>query len=300
MRRDSFWLNLLNSFKPSFYEEAAFKQVANSIKYVFLLVLITTIIISTYIVFNLRTKSLEFLNSNKEKLYEVIKKIVVPLKIKDGKVSADVKQPYKERLSELGPKGFTLVIDTTGSITSLEEGEDGILITEDTLIVQSETKGTTDIKRYSLSQIKDFSIKPSDKTDEYFIVSSGGHTYYVTFDLLKTWVNIIFKIGWPLLIVFSYIFTLFAKFIQVLIFSLFVVILNLSSVKRLKYSNIFNIGIYAITPPTSLALINTAGGINFKYFNIVYIAVYLIYLALGFAYAKEGALKEEIRNDVRY
>ncbi len=296
----SFWMRIIKSFKSSHYKELSFRPASEAVKYVFLLVLITTIIISTYIIFNFRTKSLEFLNSNKEKLHEVIKRIVVPLEIKDGKVSADVKQPYKERLSELGPKGFTFVVDTTGSITSLEEGEDGILITEDALIVQSESKGTTDIKRYNLSQIRDFSIKPSDKTDEYFIVSSGGHTYYVTFDLLKNWVNIIFKIGWPVLIVFSYIFTLFAKFIQVLIFSLFVVILNLSSVKRLKYSNIFNIGVYAMTPPTTLAIINITGGINFKYFNIVYIAVYLIYLALGFAYAKEGALKEEIRNDVRY
>ena len=296
----SFWRRIIKSFKPSHYKELSFRPASEAVKYLFLLVLIASVIISTYIVFNLRTKSLEFLNSNKEKLYEVIKKIVVPLKIKDGKVSADVKQPYKERLSELGPKGFTLVIDTTSSITSLEEGEDGILVTEDALIVQSETKGTTDIKRYSLSQIKDFSIRPSNKTDEYFIISSGGHTYYVTFDLLKNWVNIIFKIGWPVLIVFSYIFTLFAKFIQVLIFSLFVVILNLSSVKRLKYSNIFNIGVYAMTPPTTLAIINITGGINFKYFNIVYIAVYLIYLALGFAYAKEGVLKEEIKNDVRY
>ena len=124
----SFWMRIIKSFKPSHYKELSFRPASEAVKYLFLLVLITSVIISTYMVFNFRTKSLEFLNSNKEKLDEVVKKIVVPLEIKDGKVSADVKQPYKERLSEIGPKGFTFVIDTTGRITSLEEEEDGILL----------------------------------------------------------------------------------------------------------------------------------------------------------------------------
>jgi hypothetical protein len=289
MREDSFWKNLIGSFKPDFYKEAAFRPISRAVKYLFLLALIASVVIGTFTAFNFRSKALNYLEDNREKMRSYAKEVVVPISIKKGRVEADIEQPHIKILKESDSKRLVFVIDTTGQTTALGDKEEGLLITEDTLIVQSIDKGTTDIKKYDLSQIDDLSISPPEKEDEYLIASSGKRTYQVTDQQLKNWIRLLFRIGWPVLLVFGYLFTLAGKFIQAVVFSLFLTGLNRASKDRkLSYSNIFNISSFALTAPTALAVVNTTGGLNLAYFNILYLVVYIIYLTLGFSRAKGG------------
>ena len=284
----SFWKRTIKSFRSSHYKELSFRPASEAVKYLFLLILITSVIIGTYNIFNFKVKSLNFLRDNKAQIHKIAREVIVPLSIKKGKVTTTVMQPYVKTIKEYDSKRAVVIIDTTGKITSLDKEEEGLLITKDTLIIQTIKRGAIDIKKYDLSQIEDLSIKPSTKEDEYLIAFVGKRTYHVTHDLLKKWVGILFRAGWPILLVFGYIFTLAAKFIQILIFSVFLLVLNLTSIKKLNYPNIFNIGVYAMTPPTILAILHTVSGIHLRHFNIIYVVVYIIYLALGYAHAKEN------------
>jgi phosphotransferase system glucose/maltose/N-acetylglucosamine-specific IIC component len=73
---------------------------------------------------------------------------------------------------------------------------------------------------------------------------------------------------------------------------LFLIALNLSSEIRLGYCNLFNIAVYAMTPPTILALVHILTGANFWHFNIVYIITYIAYLVLGYTYARKNLIVE--------
>ena len=288
MNKDSFWRKIIKSFRPSYYKELSFSPASEAIRYLFLLVLITSVIIGTYNIFNFKVKTLNFLRDNEAQIHKIAREAIVPLSIKKGKVTTTVRQPYVKTIKEYDSKEVVVIIDTTGKITSLDKEEEGLLITEDTLIIQTIMRDAVDIKKYNLSRIEDLSIKPSTKEGEYLIAFVGKRTYHITHDLLKKWVGILFRAGWPILLVFGYIFTLAAKFIQILIFSVFLLILNLTSIKKLNYPNIFNIGAYAMTPPTILAILHAVSGIHLRYFNIIYIVIYIIYLALGYAHTKEN------------
>ncbi len=294
-----FWEKVFGSFSPRFYKKAVYGACGGAVKYLFLLVLLVSLVLSTYFIFSWRIGTLKFLKEEKGNLQNILKEWTVPITIKDGKVSADVEQPY---IKEFGPEGkppdFVFIIDTKGGVTSLEGYRQGILLTENSLILQTqeqtETESEKNIKKWDLSKIKSFSIKPGEGEDEYFVLSGENREFQVTYESLKRWLRRLFLIGWPILFLFLYIAGLFSKFAQILIGSLYVLILNAASPKKLKYANIFNLGVFAITVPTGIAVIYTLSGFHFKSFGLFYVLTYLLFITLGFVQAKRGRVEDEM------
>ena len=289
----SFWKRIIKSFEPNFYKEAAFWPIREAVKYLFLLVLIVSLVLSVYYVSTLRNAAIEFLDKNKEDLPKLIQDVVVPITIEDGEVFAEVEQLYIKTFGDEDPSKFVFIIDTTGQITSLEDYEAGLLLTKNSVVVQNQNQGTTEIKKYDLSKVKNFSIRPTEADDEYLILSNNDKDFHVTYGLLIRWIKKLSLVAWPVLIVFLYVFGVFGKFVQVFIFSLFLLILNATFSKRLNYPNLFNISVFAITIPTALAVLHIISGFNFKYFSWIYILVYISYLSVGFIFAKEKFFVEE-------
>jgi len=293
-----FWKKVLGSFSPRFYKKAVYGAGGDPVKYLFLLVLLVSLVLSTYFIFSWRIGTLKFLKEEKGNLQKILKEWTVPITIKDGKVSAEVEQPH---IKEFGPEGkapaFVFIIDTKGEIVSLEGYRQGILLTENSLLLQTqqqtETESKKDIQEWDLSKIKSFSIKPGGVEDEYFVLSAGNREFHVTHEALGRWLKRLFLIGWPILFLVLYVAGLFSKFFQVLIGSLYVLILNAASPKKLKYANIFNLGVFAITVPTGIAVIYTLSGFYFKSFGLFYVLIYLLFITLGFVQAKKGRAEAE-------
>ena len=297
-----FWKKVLGSFSPSFYKKAVYEAGGGAVKYLFLFVLFVSLVLSTYFIFSWRIGTLKFLKEEKGNLQNILKEWTVPITIKDGKVSAEVEQPYVKEFGPYGqafarPEGkapeFVLVIDTKGDIVSLEGYRQGILLTENSLILQTQRQAETEIKKYDLSKIKSFSIKPGEGEDEYFVLSGGNREFQVTHESLKRWLRRLFLVGWPILFLSLYVFGLFSKFIQILGGSLYVLILNAAGPKKLKYANIFNLGVFAITVPTGIAVVYTLSGFRFAGFGFFYLLIYLLFITLGFVQAKKGLVEDE-------
>lgn len=286
----SFFNNLIKSFSPDFYKKAAYFKSKKAVAYIFLLVLAVSLMLSTRATLVLKGTTINFLKENREELLRETHESVFPITIKEGKVSAEVEQPY---IKEFGPEGkskFTVIVDTKDETAPLRLQEYGnaFLLTENKLFIQNDNNGATETKSHDLSRIKNLALRPTEASEDYFIISNNGRDYHITNAFLIEWINRLSLILWPLLVIFLYIFESVAKFSQIFIFSLYLLILNTVNPKKINYAAIFNICAFAITVPTAAAVVHGLIGFNLRFFNIFYVFLYLFYLTLGFNRTKES------------
>ena len=185
------------------------------------------------------------------------------IEIQNGVVSVDAKQPYK-----IVEEDFALILDTTGEITSLDEYKSGILLTKNKVLYKENEVKT---ESYDLSNIE------SVRIDENFMKV-----------LRKNLVWIIF----PFMLLGIFIYFCIARFLQIFIFSL--ISLATSSIVNIKlsYKQLFNIGIYAITPGIILGALLAVFLIQLPFFWIIYAGLYIIYLVMAILNCKETPVEE--------
>jgi len=78
-----------------------------------------------------------------------------------------------------------------------------------------------------------------------------------------------------------------ARFLQILLFSIISVATSSIANIKLSYKQLFNIGIYAITPSTILGALLIILGLRLPLFGIIYSGVYIIYLIMAILNCKE-------------
>lgn len=91
----------------------------------------------------------------------------------------------------------------------------------------------------------------------------------------------------PIMLIATYIIFCIAKFFQILLFSLISVATSSIANIKLSYRQLFNIGIYAITPSTILGTLLAIFGIQLRFFGIIYSGLYIIYLIMAILNSKE-------------
>jgi hypothetical protein len=85
----------------------------------------------------------------------------------------------------------------------------------------------------------------------------------------------------PVLLLIWFVVYSFTKPLHVLIFSLVSLIIAGILKHKLAYSQLWNIGTYAIVPATCLAAVMVIFGLRVLFFPLFYCLVYIVYLYLG-------------------
>jgi hypothetical protein len=183
--------------------------------------------------------------------------------IDSGVVNVDAQMPFVTEKDNL-----KIIIDTTGQTLSIGESvKRGILLTDRQLIYKQSDFETN---AYDLSGIKKFTLNKE------------------SIERLK---KNAFRIAFPLIFLAHFIYYALAKTLQILLFSLLPLVVSGAKNMGLKYNQVFKISVFALTLPFALAALAEVFSLKVKFFYVLFVFVYSVYLA-------KGTLACRQRNDI--
>lgn len=185
---------------------------------------------------------------------------VPDFRLENGEFSFSGEMPYYISRNTDG----AFVIDTTGQVDEsiLRDADSGMLITKDTVYIKNSDIET---RRFSLTELKGMTLTKSDVLE---------------FLPKLSWIVLIF-------IAFGFIFVLGWKLLNAVILALLGLILNGIMKGNLKYGNLLNISIYALTLPLLLQLALNLSGYPFPSFWLIYWGISLLYVAMAIRSCRE-------------
>src|SRR3954447_1254569 len=173
---------------------------------------------------------------------------IPPITIKDGVVSAPVEQPYEIKDKQTG-KVFA-VLDTTGTINTLDDTPAMILLTQNKL--HSRDHNANQTKSYDLSQIKNF---------------------YLDRQKVIGWMNASSKVLFPILYLPALLGSFALRLIQALIYGGIAMAFASMFQVRLTYAAAMRLAIIAVTPVILLDTIFSLTGVNIPFWTLLGIVI---------------------------
>jgi hypothetical protein len=196
---------------------------------------------------------------------------VPEITITDGQVSIDEPQPYYVKLPDSNE--VIAIIDTTGTIQSIEDTKAFCLLTKNSLIMKQSNFET---RTYDLSQVKSFTV------------SSSGIMKFL--HIIK---KILVIILYPIALLGSYIYRIIQALIYAAIGLLFASICKVS----LKYDALLRLAVVAMTPCMIIKTIFGLAGVHIPLAFLLFFLVTLAYLFFGVRVCSQTpATQEEIWN----
>jgi hypothetical protein len=177
------------------------------------------------------------------------------LTFENGRMTLEEPQPYTIRDPDTGMS--LVVIDTTGTITSLEQTSARALITETQALVQ---KSAVETRAFSFQDIESFIL------DQAWI---------------NGWLDRIGKYLTPVLYPFVVLFTFLGKAIQALVYAAIGLLFASLYKSRRAYDELLRIAVIAITPGILIRTLQSAAQVQIPYANLWFILCALTFLAFG-------------------
>ncbi len=297
MNKINFWESLTISFQPSSYRKIVSQPLGRSFGYLFVFLLLLSAVLSLKYTLVLRERLESFSGwMNTDSPAAIVKALPGEIKIENGQVSTSAKEPFI-RQWDIGKAGkqesLTFIIDTTGKVLNLDDYRFGILLTGNKMIVKNTRPGgTAEIKEEDLSRVGFFSLQRGD-TDrgELAVLTLDKRMIPVTYESITRWQKKTSRLL-PLMIIPLLIYYLIAKAVHLFFFSLMSLSMNDLTKSGLEYKNLLNIGIFALIPTITLALLVQLSGAMIPFFPLIYILVYLIFLFKGIKGSRIIAEKE--------
>jgi len=271
---ESFWQKIIKSFDPNFLGKAASRSLKEGLKYLLLLLLFISFILSLRytIGFSIKVKNLlrEFPN-----FLEKFKDFP-EITIQEGKILSPKEKIIKKW------EGFIFIIDPAGEaseyLSFMGNYPEGLVIIPNKVMIKFEKEK---IEIYDISEIPYFNFKFNQEKEKLFTLNFAGKTFQPTFKEINRWMNITFLALFPLFFLFFFFSSLVNKFFQIFLLSLLSLIVNKTKKAGLKYQNLLTIGIFALTPPLILETFVKLIGITIPYFGFGYYLFYAILLISG-------------------
>ncbi|GEM_PF-1277601 len=282
-------VSLLKSFDPYFYKNIINQSFGRSVVYIMLLSFVVSFLISVKIKLSydaFSSSALVWLEQNSGNLWP---KGLGEIKIENGIVSSDTPQPYIYKLRD-----FVFILDTTGATTSLTADSYDILILKNKIIVKDKaSKYEKRTREYDLSKVGTFLIRPGDAGKGIISeIKTPKKQVEITLKMIKSWAKLLGHGVFLLMLLVFFVFYLAAKLIQGAFFALLALLPNKSSGANLNYAKLLNLSLYALTPPTIMAVIIMLAGKQFSGFWLVYSIIYIIYMILGIKNIKSAGIDE--------
>lgn len=192
-------------------------------------------------------------------------------KLENGEFSFEGKMPYY--ISSSTDEAF--VIDTTGQVTKsvLKDVASGILITKDKVYAK---RSEVETREFSLTELKGITLTKSDMLE---------------FLPKLSWIVLIF-------IAFGFIFVLGWKLLNAVILALLGLIANALLNGRLKFNNMLNISIYALTLPMLIQVAVNLYGYPIPRFGLIYWGISILYVVLAVKSCRDEANEINAGNDL--
>lgn len=237
-----------------FYKEVFPQPFGKTLRYLLALTILVTLLLGLRYSVALNRFSKETLKWIEDNLPYI--------EIIDGKVKASVEQPYIVS----GAEDFVMIIDTTGQTERIDEKyKTGVLLTKDKLIVKQDQIRAQVL---DLSKVKSFKL---DKT------TFGKWRSFFVFVLI------------PAMIILQFFYFFIAKVVQSALAGLVVLIFK----PGVKYSNIMNICVYALSPVTILSLIVILVIPKpIPFFGLIYLGMYIAFIFSGLKQCVQEAVAE--------
>ena len=190
-------------------------------------------------------------------------------RLENGEFSFEGEMPYYIINS---PKE-TFVIDTTGQVDEsvLRNTSTGVLITKDMVYMK---RNDIETRQLSLAEFKGISVTKSDILD---------------FLPKLSWIVLVF-------IAFGFIFVFGWKLLNAVILALVGLIADTVLKSGLKYNNMLNISIYALTLPMLIQLAVDLYGYPVPGFGLIYWGISILYVAMAIKSCKEETAGPEAGN----
>jgi hypothetical protein len=175
------------------------------------------------------------------------------IQISNGEVFAEVEQPYYFR--DTDTNDVLAIIDTTGTVTSIEDPNTFLLLKKDSLIMR---QSAFESRTYDLSQVEDFTL-------------SG--------EVVMRFSQIIAKFAvilmYPIAVLFSYVY----RIIQALVYGAIGLLFASSCKVKLPYEALLRLAVVAMTP---CIIVATALSFTILHLPIyLYLIAALLYLFFG-------------------
>lgn len=174
-------------------------------------------------------------------------------RLENGEFIFEGKMPYK-----ISGDNEAFIIDTTGSTDeeALRDAETGILITKDKLYIK---RNAVEMREFNLKEFNTITVSKSDLLE---------------FLPKLSWIVLIF-------IAFGFVFVLGWKLLNAVLLALLGLAANAMTGGRLKFNNLMNISIYALTLPMLIQLAVNLYGYPVPYFGLIYWGISILYVALA-------------------
>jgi hypothetical protein len=192
-------------------------------------------------------------------------------RLENGEFSFEGEMPYY--ISSSTDEAF--VIDTTGKVNEsvLRDVSSGMLITKNMVYVK---RSDIETREFSLTELEGITIT-KQKVLEFLPKLS--------------WIVFIF-------IAFGFIFVLGWKLLNAVILALLGLVVNAAMKGNLKYKNMLNISIYALTLPMLLQLAVNLYGYPFPSFGLIYWGISILYVVMAVRACKEEPEAPQTWNDM--
>jgi len=239
MNRNVFFNTLYQSVTSvRFYQDVAKQPIQEGLKYFSFLILLVTLVLSVRLSLDVFQMLSHFELWARERLPDI--------SIENGKVYADVEQPWQEEEGD-----FVVIIDTTGKTRAIDQiYPQGILLMQDRLLFK---RNFYETRLFDLSQVERFEFTP---------------------ETVRSWRRIGQWVLPPLLVVFLFVSFWIGKFSQIILFSGVSFLTCWAARRQLPYVSLVTIGLYAITPPLLLMALVGFLGVQVRFFDMIYLSIY--------------------------
>lgn len=181
-------------------------------------------------------------------------------RLENGEFSFEGEMPYY--ISSSTDEAF--VIDTTGQVSEsiLKDVSSGMLITRNMIYVK---RNAIETREFSLTEFKGVTLTKSDVLE---------------FLPKLSWIVLIF-------IAFGFIFALGWKLLNAVILALLGLVASAAMGARLKFNNLLNISIYALTLPMLIQLAVNLYGYPLPRFGFIYWGISVLYVTMAVKSCKD-------------
>jgi hypothetical protein len=191
--------------------------------------------------------------------FPTLVKDVPPITISNGHVSSPVGQPYVIQ-DPKGGKPFA-VIDTTGTVNSMDDTNAMILLTDHKLWMRQDQGGNSNaVRQYDLSKVK------------YFYVDKARITGWM--DVLGRFL----AIG---LLPFAFVFSLIWRVLQALIYGAINLGLGSGFRASLNYADAVRLAVLSVTPVILLDTVLWIVGVTIPFWGLLGIGISLLYMVMA-------------------
>lgn len=180
---------------------------------------------------------------------------VPTITIADGQASIDEPQPYTIEAPDSGE--IICVIDTTGTITSLNEVEAYVLLTKTQLMFK---KSEYETRTLELSEMEDMIINQ---------------------DWINHWINIIKPWVTPIIAIFAAPFSYVFRIVQALIYGAIGLLFAQGCHSTRSYASLVRMSVLAVTPVMIVSTLLTLAGIHIPFAGMIGFAAAMGYLYFG-------------------